>query len=229
MYEWVNSNCVAIDWLLKLDDDVFVDVERVVAAVERLPRHEHLPLGFMRGLQHVHPSELLLDLPALVAHEPAEEHVEHDEHMEHENRENQAGSGSGSASASDAELLLVQQGFVEGHWLTWVTRDQKSRHAVPKQVYPHALFDFQYVYGCAVLSSADLVRAVYALALCLRGLFIDDVYGYAHIDAISLIAKSILTITRSYTNPVGDYKESLSYFEASAGALHIIRTRTFYQ
>ena len=200
MYEWVNSNCAAIDWLLKLDDDVFVDVERVVAAVERLPRHEHLPLGFLRGLEHVHPSELLPDLPALVAHEYADEHVE--QHMEHEHHEHheqeqvqkephqEAGSGvglgsvSGSASTSDAGLLLMQQGFVEGHWLTWVTRDQKSRHAVPKQVYPHALFDFQYVYGCAVLSSADLVRAVYALALCLRGLFIDDVY--AHIDAMQL-------------------------------------------
>lgn len=174
MYEWVNSNCAAIDWLLKVDDDVFVDVERVVEAVERLPRHEHLPLGFLRGLDHVHESELLPDLPALVAHE--QRHADGDVQVKQKERKQKAAS-----VGVDSGLLLVQQGFVEGHWLTWVSRDLQSKHAVPKQVYPHALFDFQYVYGCAVLSSADLVRSVYALALCIRGLFIDDVY--ANIDA----------------------------------------------
>ena len=53
-------------------------------------------------------------------------------------------------------------------------------HSSGAQVFPWRYFEFDYVYGFAALTPLPLVRDVLALAMCVRGVFLDDTFvsGY---------------------------------------------------
>ena len=55
-----------------------------------------------------------------------------------------------------------------------------NKQYVPKDIYPYRRFHFTYVYGFAIFSSVQVVIDIHALASCLRGLYVDDVWlnGY---------------------------------------------------
>ena len=57
-----------------------------------------------------------------------------------------------------------------------VQRNQGAKQYIPGEVFPLKRFEFDYVYGFAALTPTPLMSDALAVALCLRGIFIDDVY-----------------------------------------------------
>lgn len=58
-----------------------------------------------------------------------------------------------------------------------------SKWYVPKSIWPSNAWGFDYADGCAFWQTLEALRVVQAAALCLRVLFIDDVYLAGHLRA----------------------------------------------
>ena len=51
-----------------------------------------------------------------------------------------------------------------------------SKQYIMREIFPVERFEFDYAYGFAVLTPIRLLADVHAVSLCLRGIFVDDVY-----------------------------------------------------
>ncbi len=120
VYEWVRTRCPNAFYLLKVDNDVYVNVRRVLQETK----------GF----------------------------------------------------ASLPGNIYSFYGFQES--TPWVKRNKTLKQYVPCDIYPFQKFQFEYVYGFATLLTLPLIEDVHSVAMCIRGIFIDDLYLSGYIPHI---------------------------------------------
>ena len=129
VFEWISFFCPKIDYFLKTDEEVFINLEK-----------------FADGLRMV------------------------EEEFEREFK----------WSVNSGKQMMVL-GFREENSLV---KRKKEPESVPLDIYPYEKFEFPYLRGCAALSTLAFVRNAYALGVCLRALFIDDVYIFGYLPLL---------------------------------------------
>ena len=116
LYEWLIKNCESSLFVLKVDDDTYMNLDLFWKEIAKLPKV--------------------------------------------------------------SKELFIQYGYPEGPFR--IKDNRRMQQYIPYEISPIRYFHFQYVWGFAALTPMVLVKAVFAVGVCLRGLFVDDVYigGY---------------------------------------------------
>ena len=120
LYQWISRWCPSSKFLLKIDGDVYINLERFKAQIENFTT---------------------------------------------------------SSSFSYSALGTLER-------RPRAKRNASAKQFVPCDIFPFYKFSFEYLYGYASLISIPLLIDVHTLAVCLRGIFLDDVYLMGYIPHI---------------------------------------------
>ncbi len=163
IFEWIITKCSNAQFLMKLDDDVFINIEILLKEINLnydinsknvnfISKASPLAESFWKPLfrpfySHAHPIE----------------------------------------GTSFKSMKIHEKSFIKGHVIynPKPIRKEFSKWYIPSKIYSHEDYGFDYIAGCGALMPLRVAKLIYAVSSCLNNLlFIDDIFLFGYIPSL---------------------------------------------